>query len=163
MVDRVSEAIIPPYTAISEGARASLVHDIDETSWRMPGDRQWLWVMAHPTGAYLQIHTHRSQAALAQLRGDWMGILVSDGYGLYQSWEGLQQGCLAQRIRTAKGLAESVEAGMARFGARVYAELQRLGHMGTERPTVGQWRAWYARFSQRLNQPAKREDKAGTL
>jgi len=35
-----------------------------------------------------------------------------------------------------------VEAGMARFGGRVHAELQRLCHRGTERPTVGQWRAW---------------------
>ena len=35
---------------------------------------------------------------------------------------------------------------MARFGARVHAELQRLCHMGTERPIVGQWQAWQARF-----------------
>ena len=45
-------------------------------------------------------------------------------------------------IRTAKGLTACMEAGMARFGVRVHAELQRLCHMGTERPTVGQWRAW---------------------
>jgi transposase len=35
--------------------------------------------------------------------------------------------------------------------------------MGTERPTVGQWRAWYARFKQLLHQHAAREDKAGTF
>jgi hypothetical protein len=52
---------------------------------------------------------------------------------------------------------------MARFGARVHAELQRLCHMGTERPTVGQWRAWSARFSQLLNQHATRQDKARTF
>jgi Transposase IS66 family len=45
----------------------------------------------------------------------------------------------------------------------VHAELQRLCPMGTERPTVGQWRAWYARFKQLLNQYAAQEDKAGTL
>ena len=129
----------------------------------MHGDRHWLWVMANPEGAYFQLHTHRSKAAFAQLIGNWTGTLVSDGYGVYQSWEGLRQSCLAHLIRTAKGLAESVEAGMARFGRRVQAELQRLCHMGTERPTVGQWRAWFARFKQLLNQHAARQDKARTF
>ena len=93
---------------------------------------------------------------------DKLSVLVSDGYRVYQSWEGLRQSCLAHLIRTAKGLAESVEAGIAHFGSRVHAELQRLCHMGTERPTVGQWRAWYARFSALVNQYTARPDKAGT-
>jgi transposase len=163
MVDRVSEAIGPHHTAIGKVARTALVNYIDETSWLLHGDRQWLWVMANPAVAYFQIHPTRSKAAFVQLIGDWTGILVSDGYGVYQAWEGLRQSCLAHLIRTAKGLAESVEAGMARFGRLVHAELQRLCHMVTERPTVGQWRAWYARFKQLLNQHAAREDKAGTL
>src|SRR5215471_18956873 len=142
MVERVSEAIGPPHTAIGEGARTSLVTYIDETSWLLHGTRQWLWVMAHPAVAYFQIHPNRSKAALTQLINDWRGILVSDGYRVYQSWEGLRQSCLAHLIRTAKGLAESVEAGMAHFGGRVHAELQRLCHVKAECPTIGQWRAW---------------------
>ena len=70
---------------------------------------------------------------------------------------------MAHLLRTAKGLAERVEAGMAHFGMRVHTELQRLCHMGTERPTVGQWRAWYARFRALITQHAAREDNAGTL
>jgi hypothetical protein len=31
--------------------------------------------------------------------GDWVGILVSDGYGLYRKWVGLRQTCLAHLIR----------------------------------------------------------------
>jgi transposase len=98
--------------------------------------------MANPAVASVQIHPARSQAAFVQFMGDWRGILVSDGYRLYHSWQGLRQSCLAHWMRTAKGLMESLAAGMARFGARVHAELQRLCHMGTEPPTVGQWRAW---------------------
>jgi transposase len=119
--------------------------------------------MANPAVASFQIHPNRSQAAFVQLIGDWTGILVSDDCGIYQSWEDLRQSCLAHLICTAQGLAESVEVGMARFGGQVHAELQRLCPMGTERPTVGQWRAWYARFKQLLNQYAAQEDKAGTL
>jgi transposase len=142
MVDRVSEAIVPHDTAIGQVARNTLVNYIDETSWLTSGDRQWLWVMTNPQVAYFQVHPHRSKAAFAKLMADWQGVLVSDGYLVYPYWRGLRQSCLAHLIRTARGLAESVEAGLARFGGRVYAELQRRCHMGTERPTVGQWRAW---------------------
>jgi transposase len=118
MVDRVSAALMPHDTAIGEVARTSQVHDMDETSWLLHGDRQWLWVMAHPAVAYFQIHPTRSQAAFVQLIGDWRGILVSDGYRLYHAWEGLRQSCLAHLIRTAKGLTERREAGMALWGTR---------------------------------------------
>jgi transposase len=163
MVDRVSEAIGPHYMAIGEVARSSLVNYIDETSGLLHGTRQWLWVMANPAVAYFQIPPNRSKAAFTQLINDWRGILVRDGYRVYQSWEGLRQSCLAHLIRTAKGLAESMEAGMAHFGGRVHAELQRLCHMKTERPTIGQWRAWYARFRALVNQHTARPDQGGTF
>jgi transposase len=70
---------------------------------------------------------------------------------------------LAHLIRTARGLVESVEAGVARFGGKVHAELQRLCHMGTERPRVGQWRAWYVRFRALLTHHTARQDKTGTF
>jgi hypothetical protein len=89
MVDRVSEALVPYHTAIGEVARASLVNYIDENSWLMHGDRQWLWVMATPEVTYWQIHMNRAKTAFAQLIDDWMGILVSDGYRVYQSWKNL--------------------------------------------------------------------------
>jgi transposase len=56
-----------------------------------------------------------------------------------------------------------MEAGITRFGARVHAELQRLCHIGTERPTGGQWRAWYARFCLLITQHAACADKAGAF
>jgi transposase len=163
LVDRVSAAIMPHYDTSGQIARQAPVNYIDETSWLVHGDRHGLGVMANPLVAYCQLHPPRSKAALAQLSADWRGILVRDGSLVYQHWQGLRQSGLAHLLRTAKGLVESVEAGMARFGGRVHAELQRLCHMGTARPTVGQWRAWYARFSQLLNQHTSREDKAGTF
>ena len=123
MVDRVFEAIMPYYDAIGSVARTAPVNSIDETSWLMHGERNWLWVTANPTVVYCQIHPNRSKATFGQLIGDWTGILVSEGSLVYQSWQGLRQRCLAHLIRTAHGLAERVEAGMARFGRRVLAEL----------------------------------------
>ncbi len=37
---------------------------------------------------------------------DWQGILVSDGYGVYQTRVNRRQTCLAHLMRTARGLAE---------------------------------------------------------
>jgi transposase len=79
MVDRVSEAIMPYYDAIGTVARTAPVNSIDETSWLMHGERNWLWVMATPAVAYFQIHPNRSKATVGQLIVDWTGILASDG------------------------------------------------------------------------------------
>ena len=163
MVNRVSEALIPHYEAIGRVARAAPVNHLDETSWLTQGVRHWLWVMTNPLVAYFQIHRTRSQAAFDQLIANWRGILVSDDYRVYQSWTGLRQTCLAHLIRTAKGLSEHLESGIASFGRKIGDELRRLCYMSTDRPTVGQWRVWYARFCHLISSTTARLDKAGTL
>ena len=40
----------------------------------------------HRTVSLYLIHPHRSKEAFAALIEDWQGILVSDGYGVYQHW-----------------------------------------------------------------------------
>jgi transposase len=64
--DRVSAAIVPHDKTSGQVARQAPIKYIDETSWLMHGDRHWLWVMAHPAGAYFQIHPTRSKAACSQ-------------------------------------------------------------------------------------------------
>ena len=89
------------------------------------------------------------------------GILVSDGYGVYQHWVEARQTCLAHLIRTARGLAERQQADLAACGAWALAELQRLCHMATAPPTGGEWRAWYARLCKLIEQYHNRHDDAG--
>src|SRR5437867_944007 len=76
----------------------------------------------------------------------WQGILVSDGYGVYQDWVNHRQTCLAHLIRTARALFERSTPELAACGARALTELQRLCQMTKAPPTGGQWRAWYARL-----------------
>jgi transposase len=85
MLDRVAHAIEPHYRAIARQARQTTVNDIDEPPWFLTNTRHWLWGMAHETVAYDMIHPHRSKAAFAALIEDWAGLLVSDGYGVYQT------------------------------------------------------------------------------
>jgi Transposase IS66 family len=122
MGDRVSEALVPPATAIGEGARAAPVHYSDETSGLLHGERNGLGVRANPLGAYFPLHPTRSQVALMQRMAAWTGVLVSDGYLVSQHGQGLRQSCLAHLIRTAQGLAAPLEAGIAGCGRRGHAE-----------------------------------------
>src|SRR5438874_13752906 len=101
----------------------------------------WLWVMAGERVAFSMVHPHRSTEAFAALIDDWAGILVSDGYGVYQTWVAHRQTCLAHLIRTARSLAARDHPDLAACGTWALAELQRLCHVATAPHTGGVWRA----------------------
>src|SRR4029450_2383608 len=163
VLDRVAQAIEPHYLAIATQARQALVNYIDETPWWCINTLHWLWVMASERVAFYMIHPRRSKEAFAELIEDWAGLLVSDGYGVYQHWVQARQTCLAPPIRTARSLAERQHADLAACGAWALAELQRLCHMAKAPPTGGEWRAWYARLCRLIEQYHDRPDDAGRL
>jgi transposase len=163
VLDRVAQAIEPHYTAIAQQARQSPVNYIDETPWFLTHTLQWLWVMVNDRVAFYMIHPRRSKEAFAALIDDWAGILVSDGYGVYQTWVQARQTCLAHLIRTARGLAARPHPELAACGTWALAELQRLCHMATAPPTGGEWRAWYARLCRLIEQYHDHADDAGRL
>jgi transposase len=162
-VDRVSEAIIPYYEAIAEQARSAKVNYIDETAWYQHGVLAWLWVMVNATVALFKVQASRNKAAFEALIERWAGILISDGYGVYQRWVHGRQTCLAHLIRRARSLAERKEPELAWFGRRMLAELQRLVHWATAPPASGEVQMWYARVVHLINQYCSRRDEAGTL
>jgi transposase len=162
-LDRVSEAIQPLYEAIAQKARSASVNYIDETAWYQHGVLAWLWVMANPTMALFKVQASRNKMAFAALIERWAGLLVSDGYGVYQHWVHGRQTCLAHLIRRARGLAERRDPELAWFGRRVMTELQRLVHWAQAPPTSGEVQTWYARMVHLIDQYCARRDEAGTL
>lgn len=142
VIDRVTLAIQPHYEAMARIARQAPVGYIDETPWFCQGTLEWLWVMTSPQVAFYRIDPSRSKAAFLALIDAWDGILVSDGYGVYQTWVSTRQTCLAHLIRRARGLAQRNDPQLSACGKRALAELQRLCHMAHSPPTGGQWRAW---------------------
>lgn len=161
VIDRVARAIEPHYERIAQQARRAEVNHVDETSWFQNGVLMWLWVMVSSKAALFMIHSNRSKAAFDTLIQDWVGILVSDGYGLYRKWVGLRQSCLAHLIRNAKALSQRSNPEIAAFGRWATAELQRLCHMAHAPPTVGQWGAFYARLIRLISTNIHRKDEAG--
>jgi len=146
IVDRASVAVKPHYEAIRDIARSQDVNYLDETPWKKGGRLHWLWVMANSTAAFFMIHRHRSREAFEQLIGTWEGILVSDGYRVYQNWVNNRQTCLAHLIRRAKGLSERKDPELAKCGGWAAAELRRLCKMAKDPPTRGEWSSFYARL-----------------
>lgn len=163
VIDRTSQALLPHYEAIAALARQALVGYIDETPWYCHNALNWLWTMTTDTVSLFLIHPHRSKAAFFELIDDWAGLLVSDGYGVYQDWVNRRQTCLAHLIRTARGLSSKRDASLAACGRWALRELQRLCHMAKAPPSGGEWRAWYARFCHLIDRYHERKDDAGRL
>jgi transposase len=163
VIDRVSHALLPHDEAIATVARQAPVGYIDETPWYCQNTLNWLWTLTTDTGSLYLIHPHRSKEAFLDLIEQWQGILVSDGYGVYQNWVHDRQTCLAHLIRTARGLSEKRDGQLAACGKWALKELQTLCHMAKAPPTGGQWRAWYARFCHLIDRYPERADDAGRL
>ena len=131
VIDRASQAIVPHYEAIATLARQATVGYIDETPWYCQNTLQWLWTMATETVSLYLIHPHRSKDAFFALIEDWQGILVSDGYGVYQDWVNQRQTCLAHLIRTRPrvvGKTRPGPCGLWDVGTQGVAALVSYGH-----------------------------------
>jgi transposase len=163
VIDRVTRAIKPYSETIARPARQAPVGYVDETPWGAHDGLQWLWVMTAPQVAVYRIDPSRSTAAFLALIDDWDGILVSDGYGVYQTWVAQRQTCLAPRIRRARGLSQRHAPNLAACGSRALAALHRLCHMAHSPPSGGQWRAWYARLCDLIHRYHACTNEAGQL
>jgi transposase len=163
ILDRVSRATRPHYEAIGQAVRSAPVNHIDETSWKRKGALEWLWLMCNETAAFFMLHSNRSAEAFNALIEDWQGILVSDGYGVYQKWAHGRQTCLAHLIREAKGLSERPNPALSRPGAWVLKELRLLCRMAKAPPSARQWNMFYARFIRMIGLYHEQQDEAGRL
>ncbi len=70
---RMSRVLADPWQALAEAIRQADVVHADETSWRLAGAQQWLWLGAAALVACYRIDPHRSQAAAKKLLGEDFG------------------------------------------------------------------------------------------
>jgi transposase len=89
---RMSAILADPWAELREAIRKAQVVHADETTWRLRGATQWLWVAASALVACYRIDPTRSQAAAKELLGeDFGGFVVSDRYAGYHFLDVLQQ------------------------------------------------------------------------
>jgi transposase len=84
--------------------RASPVVHADETGWRENGRNGYAWTFSTAQHRYF-VRGRRDKGVLEAALGDaFAGVLVSDFYGAYTSYEGRHQYCWAHLLRDAHEL-----------------------------------------------------------
>jgi transposase len=105
---RMSVILKDPWERLREYIQqAQLVH-ADETSWRLSGAQQYLWLASSALAACFRIDPHRSQQAAKELLGEQFGgFVVSDRYVGYHFLDVLQQQlCWCHVIRQLVEISE---------------------------------------------------------
>jgi len=105
-VHRAARQSHPTYDHLCATVRGSPVVTVDETSWRVDADLQWLWAFVTPETTVYAIQPGRGVAQAARVLGlDYAGVLQHDGWHSYRHFtEALHQTCLAHLLRRARTL-----------------------------------------------------------
>jgi transposase len=104
----LSAALATAHQEVLAAIAVAPVKHVDETGWKQAGRKRWLWVAATGKLVGFLIHPLRNLTALKRLLGDqWIGILCSDRWRVYDEWPLLQrQVCWAHLKRNWEKHAE---------------------------------------------------------
>jgi hypothetical protein len=108
---------------IQAGIRASPVVNADETGWREGGRNGYVWTLSTPEARYFTRGSRAKATLEAALGADYAGVLVSDFYTVYTSYEGRHQFCWAHLLRDIHELRgqHPAAAGVQGWAAAVHA------------------------------------------
>ena len=105
---RMSAVLADPWRELRDAIRKAQAVHADETSWRLRGETNWLWVAASTLMACYRIDPARSQAAAKELLGEDFGsFIITDRYAGYHWLDVLQQQlCWCHVIRQFVSVSE---------------------------------------------------------
>jgi hypothetical protein len=99
VVGQVAARAAPVGAQTLAAIRASPVVHADETGWRENGRNGYAWTFSTPTHRHF-VRGSRAKTVLTEALGDdFAGVLVSDFYAAYTSYEGRHQYCWAHLLR----------------------------------------------------------------
>lgn len=92
-IDILARVLHPTYDAIHDLVLGAPVIGADETRWQMMGpgrgSKRWYgWCLTSPDAAYFEIHPHRSADVARLLLQGYGGIVMADGYEVYETLAG---------------------------------------------------------------------------
>ena len=107
----MSNAFGKQYKELEKRIREALVKHIDETSWRINGKNNWLWIFINKEVALYVVNRKRSSKVPAKILGNQEGeFIVEDRFSAYNELAKVsgceQQLCWAHLLRNSKDLAE---------------------------------------------------------
>jgi transposase len=105
-IHRAARQAQPTYATLCATVRGSPVVTVDETSWRVDADLQWLWAYVTGETTVYAIQPGRGLAQAAHVIGlDYAGVLQRDGWQSYRCFTAaLHQTCLAHLLRRCRAL-----------------------------------------------------------
>jgi transposase len=88
-INVLAHHLSPTYEALGERVMGSKLVFADETPWRLmngqDAKRWWVWGVSSHEAAYYRLQDSRSTESAATLLGEYRGIVMADGYGVYQA------------------------------------------------------------------------------
>jgi len=108
---QLSEAFGDYYSEIEKRIKEALIKNIDETSWRINGKNNWLWIFINKEIALFVVRKKRSSKVPIEILGDQKGkTIIDDRFSAYNELAKVsgceQQICWAHLLRNSKDLAE---------------------------------------------------------
>ena len=151
ITNRVSDAVQHKYDALRKQLLKEKYIHIDETSLRVAGRTYWVWVFCTNMLTFYVIQPTRGGRVVEELLHDYKGVVVTDGYKVYQKMGSAQQRCWAHLLREAEWLASEHDMAKPIFDQlrTMYHEVKAL----CKRAKINRQRA-YDSFMLRMNQLA---------
>ena len=95
-IEAMKDHLFPSYEALKKYVRSSPVIGADETHWPLlkkgKSQKWWSWSLCRDDAVFYQILPSRSKEAAKMILDDYGGIVMVDGYGVYQSLIKLRPG-----------------------------------------------------------------------
>ena len=108
---QLSEAFGDYYSEIEKRIKEALIKNIDETSWRINGKNNWLWIFINKEVALYVVRKKRSSKVPIKILGNQEGkTIIDDRFSAYNELAKVsgceQQICWAHLLRNSKDLAK---------------------------------------------------------
>lgn len=110
ITQRVADATRVSYEALLKALLQQPYIHIDETPLRVSGRTFWVWIFCTPQMTLYVIRPSRGRNVVQDILHDYKGIIVTDGYKVYEGIGGAQQRCWAHLLREAEFLASKHES-----------------------------------------------------
>jgi len=128
---RVSRAFGPFYHELVADMKGRAARYIDETGWRIDGERAWLWAFATKWEAVYHMAKYRRHGVALEILDGAVGVDVHDRHSLYRALADKtgrpQQDCWAHVLMDGKEVAAHCAD-----GAHIHATLKRCFRLAKE-------------------------------
>jgi len=103
----VAEIGVSDYDELLKRVRCSPVAHGDETGWRENGVNGYIWSVSTPDVRYYTYRHSRGSVVVEELLGEeFAGVLVTDFYAAYNTYDAMKQRCWVHLLRDLKALEE---------------------------------------------------------